>query len=153
MSVCAASRKRRSRGVYKLPRNACSRSIASNNALKLPSPKPRAPWPEAPRAAPTTRTCGPCPHVRLRRQPKTPIARRLQVAAQRLLALDRLEQRLETPIPEAARAVARGAAGGADHQDVRALPACPSAPPAENADRAASTSCRATPARARSPRT
>jgi hypothetical protein len=27
-----------------LPRSACSRSIASNRALKLPSPKPRAPW-------------------------------------------------------------------------------------------------------------
>ena len=26
------------------PRSACSRSIASNSALKLPSPKPRAPW-------------------------------------------------------------------------------------------------------------
>src|SRR5207248_6511969 len=28
---------------YRLPRSACSRSIASNSALKLPSPKPRAP--------------------------------------------------------------------------------------------------------------
>ena len=28
----------------RLPRRACSRSIASNSALKLPSPKPRAPW-------------------------------------------------------------------------------------------------------------
>ena len=29
---------------YRLPRSACSRSMASNSALKLPSPKPRAPW-------------------------------------------------------------------------------------------------------------
>ena len=29
---------------YRLPRRSCSRSIASNSALKLPSPKPRAPW-------------------------------------------------------------------------------------------------------------
>src|SRR5580765_7579817 len=28
----------------RFPRSACSRSIASNSALKLPSPKPRAPW-------------------------------------------------------------------------------------------------------------
>src|SRR5579884_710602 len=28
----------------RLPRSACSRSIASNSALKLPSPNPRAPW-------------------------------------------------------------------------------------------------------------
>ena len=31
-------------GIYRLPRSACSRSIASNSALKLPSPNPRAPW-------------------------------------------------------------------------------------------------------------
>jgi hypothetical protein len=29
--------------IYKFPRSACSRSIASNNALKLPSPNPREP--------------------------------------------------------------------------------------------------------------
>src|SRR3954469_7329035 len=29
---------------YRFPRAACSRSMASNSALKLPSPKPRAPW-------------------------------------------------------------------------------------------------------------
>src|SRR5207245_10539535 len=28
----------------RFPRSACSRPIASNSALKLPSPKPRAPW-------------------------------------------------------------------------------------------------------------
>ena len=29
---------------HRLPRLACSRSIASNSALKLPTPKPREPW-------------------------------------------------------------------------------------------------------------
>ena len=29
---------------HRLPLLSCSRSIASNSALKLPSPKPRAPW-------------------------------------------------------------------------------------------------------------
>jgi hypothetical protein len=29
---------------YRFPRRSCSRSMASNSALKLPSPKPRAPW-------------------------------------------------------------------------------------------------------------
>ena len=32
------------RSDYRFPRFACSRSIASNSALKLPTPKPREPW-------------------------------------------------------------------------------------------------------------
>ena len=31
-------------GAYRLPRRACSRSIASKSALKFPIPKPREPW-------------------------------------------------------------------------------------------------------------
>ena len=31
-------------GLYRFPRLACSRSSASNNALKLPAPKPLLPW-------------------------------------------------------------------------------------------------------------
>ena len=46
--VCAVAdpreRIRDLRANYKFPRSACSRSIASNRALKLPSPKPCAPW-------------------------------------------------------------------------------------------------------------
>src|SRR2546425_625597 len=38
-----AGRRRSWSRPYRLPRRACSRSIASNRALKLPSPKPRAP--------------------------------------------------------------------------------------------------------------